>query len=100
MDENLQNNKVTPIAAIYSCLSEKTGHDSPAAQLLNKDKSIVFNPVFVAAACVSLYDCFERYVEESKQNDFEMFFKTAFDELFKQRAEYMNAVYLDKKDEY
>lgn len=92
--------KIIPIAAIYSHEDTK-GRLSPAAQLLNMEQDIPFTPLFVAAACVSLYECFERHVEESKSLDFEMCFQIMFMELFKNRAEYMTYIPIDdKKDEY
>jgi len=92
MEQNSKHSKISPIAVIYACTNAKTGKDSPAAQLLNVDKDIPFSPLVVAAACVSLYDCFERHVVESDQNSFELYFKMMFDELFKSRAEYMNFI--------
>lgn len=97
--ENSKHSKIDPIAVIYSCTDAKTGKDFPAARLLNMEKNITFTPTVVAAACVSLYDCFERHVVESQQNDFEHCFKLIFAEIFAKRAEYMEAIEYSNEDD-
>lgn len=95
------NANITPIVAIYSHTDEVKKTYSPAAELLNQDKDVRFSPIFVAAACVAVYECFERHVEESQQNEFEMYFQLMFNELFKYRAEFMNYIPKDgNEDEY
>jgi hypothetical protein len=49
----------------------------PAAQILNKDQNVAFDPVFVARSMVSLYEAFLSHVPENRQIEFEQKFKDA-----------------------
>ena len=93
------NPNIVPIVAIFAHTDTVKKTYSPGAQLLNKTKDVKFSPIFVAAACVAVYECFERHVAESEQNDFELLFQTLFVELFKQRAEFMNFLPAEEIDD-
>lgn len=71
---------VTPIALIGQY--EKDNNLCPAAQILNKDQDVAFDPVFVAASIISLYEAFLSHVPESKQIQFERIFKFYLNEMF------------------
>jgi len=48
-----------------------------------------FSAVFVAAACVTLYETYLHNVPEPDQNKFEGEFKELFEQLFKDRCRYL-----------
>jgi hypothetical protein len=60
----------------------------PAAQILNNDKSVFFDPAFVAGSLVSLYEAFLNHVPESKQLDFEKNFKSTLMSMFENKERY------------
>lgn len=78
---------VTPIALLGQY--EKDNSLYPAAQILNKDQNVAFDPVFVAASIVSLYEAFLSHVPESKQIEFEKQFKFYLINMFKDKEQYM-----------
>jgi len=67
------NTDIIPVALIAQY--EDNNILYPAAQILNNDKSVFFDPAFVAGSLVSLYEAFLSHVPESKQLDFEKNFK-------------------------
>ena len=78
---------VTPVALLGQY--EKDNSLYPAAQILNKDQDVEFDPVFVAASIVSLYEAFLSHVPESKQIQFEKIFKFYLNEMFNDKEQYM-----------
>lgn len=78
---------ITPIAAIYTCETEKDGR-IPSAEILNKDQNVEFSPMFAAAGCVCVFQAFEKHVPENLKEDFTESFKRLFDEMFEKRKKY------------
>lgn len=68
---------------------EKDNHLFPAAKILNEEQDVEFDPVFVAASIVSLYEAFLSHVPESKQIEFEKQFKFYLINMFKDKEQYM-----------
>lgn len=64
---------VIPIAVIGQY--EKEGVLHPAAKILNEEQNVAFDPMFLAASMITLYEAFLSHVPESKQIDFEEQFK-------------------------
>lgn len=78
---------VTPIAILGQY--EKDNSLYPAAQILNKDQNVAFDPAFVAGSIVSLYEAFLSHVPESKRIEFEKKFKFYLINMFKDKEQYM-----------
>ena len=68
---------------------EKENQLFPAAKILNEEQDVEFDPVFVAASIVSLYEAFLSHVPESKQIEFEKQFKFYLINMFKDKEQYM-----------
>lgn len=68
---------------------EKENQLFPAAKILNEEQDVAFDPVFVAASIVSLYEAFLSHVPESKQIEFEKQFKFYLINMFKDKEQYM-----------
>ena len=78
---------VTPIALLGQY--EKDSSIYPAAQILNKDQDVAFDPAFVAGSIVSLYEAFLSHVPESEQIEFEKQFKFYLINMFNDKEQYM-----------
>ena len=78
---------VTPIAILGQY--EKDNNLYPAAQILNKDKNVAFDPAFVAGSIVSLYEAFLSHVPESKQIEFEKQFRFYLINMFDDKEQYI-----------
>ena len=78
---------VTPIALPGQY--EKDNTLFPAAQILNKDQDVIFDPAFVAVSIVSLYEAFLSHVSESKQIEFEKQFKFYLINMLNDKEQYM-----------
>jgi hypothetical protein len=78
---------ITPVALLGQY--EKDNVFYPAAQILNKDQNVVFDPAFVAGSIVSLYEAFLSHVPESKQIEFEKQFKFYLINMFQDKEQYM-----------
>lgn len=68
---------------------EKENQLFPAAKILNEEQDVEFDPVFVAASIISLYEAFLSHVPESKQIEFERIFKFYLNEMFNDKEQYM-----------
>lgn len=68
---------------------EKDNQLFPAAKILNEEQDVEFDPVFVAASIISLYEAFLSHVPESKQIEFEKQFKFYLINMFKDKEQYM-----------
>lgn len=68
---------------------EKENQLFPAAKILNEEQDVAFDPVFVAASIVSLYEAFLSHVPESKQIEFEKQFKFYLINMFNDKEQYM-----------
>lgn len=78
---------VTPIALLGQY--EKDNGLYPAAQILNKDQNVAFNPAFVAGSIVSLYEAFLSHVPKSERIEFEKQFKFYLINMFNDKEQYM-----------
>jgi hypothetical protein len=76
------------ISAIIGKIIKPDGEIMAMAQLVNAPP-FNFSAVFVAAACVTLYETYLHSVPESDQNKFEGEFKELFEQLFKDRYRYL-----------
>jgi hypothetical protein len=81
------NNNITPIAILGQY--EDNNILYPAAKILNENQNVVFDPSFVAASLVSLYEAFLSHVPDSKQIEFESIFKSSLEYMFKNKEKYM-----------
>jgi hypothetical protein len=61
----------------------------PAAQILNNNQNVAFDPIFVASTLVTLYEAFLSHVPDSKQIDFEEQFKFYLINMFKDKKQYI-----------
>jgi hypothetical protein len=80
------NTDIIPVALIAQY--EDNNILYPAAQIMNNDKSVFFDPAFVAGSLVSLYEAFLSHVPESKQLDFEKNFKSTLMSMFENKERY------------
>jgi hypothetical protein len=80
------NTDIIPVALIGQY--EQNNILYPAAQILNNDKSVFFDPAFVAGSLVSLYEAFLSHVPESKQLDFEKNFKWTLMSMLENKERY------------
>ena len=81
------NNDVVPFALIGL-----HNNKFPCAQLLNVGQELPFNPLFIAASCVCLYEAFLKFVPECDQNKFEEDFKILFQKAIDDRHNYMSVI--------
>ena len=65
--------EITPIAILGQY--KKNNIFYPAAQVLDVEHKVAFDPIFVASSLISLYEAFLNSVPDSKQIDFEKQFK-------------------------
>jgi hypothetical protein len=79
--------EITPIAILGQY--EVDSNLYPAAQILNNDQNVAFDPIFVASTLVTLYEAFLSHVPDSKQIDFEEQFKFYLMNLFKDKEQYI-----------
>jgi hypothetical protein len=79
--------EITPIAILGQY--EQNNILYPAAQILNEDQNVAFDPIFVASTLVTLYEAFLSHVPDSKQIDFEEQFKFYLMNMFKDKEQYI-----------
>ena len=79
------NYNPVPIAIIGQF--EQDGKLVPCAKLLNENKDVIFNPTFVAASLILLYESFLAHVPENKQCEFEHSFKEILPKMFADKEE-------------
>ena len=84
--KNNMENQIEPVAVIGQY--EQNNILYPAAQILNNDKSVFFDPAFVAGSLVSLYEAFLNHVPENKQLDFEKNFKWTLMSMLENKERY------------
>lgn len=77
---------ITPVALLGQY--KEDNQLLPAAKILNKDQSVVFDPVFVAGSVVSLYEAFLSHVAEDKQTEFEKQFRACLTRMLDNKEQY------------
>lgn len=89
-DEESKIAKIEHIATIYN-LTTQDGNIMPSAQMAGVVPT-AFNALFVAGACVMLYESFLNMIKEQEQNTFEAQFKKVFLTMFDNRHNYTEII--------
>jgi hypothetical protein len=79
--------EITPIAILGQY--KKNNIFYPAAQVLNHEHKVAFDPIFVASSLISLYEAFLSNVPDSEQIEFEKQFKFYLMNMFKDKEQYI-----------
>jgi hypothetical protein len=81
------NKDIVPIAILGQY--EDNNILYPAAKILNENQNVAFDPLFVAASLISLYEAFLSHVSESKQVEFKHQFKFHLINMFQNKEKYI-----------
>jgi len=82
--------EITPIAILGQYKVDSNLY--PAAQILNEEQNVAFDPLFVASTLVTLYEAFLSHVPDSKQIDFEKQFKFYLINMFNNKEQYITKI--------